>query len=349
MEGSKSIGIKEIATMAKVSVGTVDRVLHNRGRVSEATKEKIERLLSEHGYRYKKSILHTYAIGILLPSPSINPYWALPLKGLLDQAKEFKGSLIKVEEFLFDYNSPSDYLAKSEELVSKDIDGIIIHPLFRQETYQIIRKVRERNIPFAFLDVNIPELEPTFFVCQDAKNCGGLAGRLISLGIHQDDQIWIINLSSQNDHSTTYLREIGAINTLKTYISSPQQIHVLDIDPNINNEEMLTIFKSNIDKHKTPSRIYVTNSKISRIYNVFQKLKIEDRVIMIGHDPLEENIDLLNNDKIDFLITQDSKKQGALVLKRLHDYLVYKKLDQKETHICSNVYSKENINTLSDF
>ncbi|MBN2051635.1 MAG: LacI family DNA-binding transcriptional regulator [Spirochaetales bacterium] len=33
--------IKDIARMANVSIGTVDRVIHKRGRVSEETKDRI--------------------------------------------------------------------------------------------------------------------------------------------------------------------------------------------------------------------------------------------------------------------------------------------------------------------
>ena len=36
----KKARIKDIATMAGVSIGTVDRVIHNRGEVAEKTKTK---------------------------------------------------------------------------------------------------------------------------------------------------------------------------------------------------------------------------------------------------------------------------------------------------------------------
>ena len=39
--------IKDIARMAGVSAGTVDRVLHNRGDVSEKSKEKVQKVLDE--------------------------------------------------------------------------------------------------------------------------------------------------------------------------------------------------------------------------------------------------------------------------------------------------------------
>lgn len=41
--------ISEIAKAAGVSVGTVDRVLHNRGRVSKETKANIEKIIKENG------------------------------------------------------------------------------------------------------------------------------------------------------------------------------------------------------------------------------------------------------------------------------------------------------------
>lgn len=42
--------IKEIANKVGVSIGTVDRALHNRGRVSEETKAKILTAMKELDY-----------------------------------------------------------------------------------------------------------------------------------------------------------------------------------------------------------------------------------------------------------------------------------------------------------
>ena len=42
--------IKDIARMAGVSAGTVDRVLHNRGDVSAASMERVKKVLDEIEY-----------------------------------------------------------------------------------------------------------------------------------------------------------------------------------------------------------------------------------------------------------------------------------------------------------
>ena len=46
----KKSRIKDIARIAGVSIGTVDRVIHNRGEVAEKTRLKVERILKDTNY-----------------------------------------------------------------------------------------------------------------------------------------------------------------------------------------------------------------------------------------------------------------------------------------------------------
>lgn len=46
-----NIRIVDIAKMAGVSVGTVDRVIHNRGRVSEENRKKVQAILEMVHYQ----------------------------------------------------------------------------------------------------------------------------------------------------------------------------------------------------------------------------------------------------------------------------------------------------------
>ena len=51
MKESLQTGVKEIARRANVSIGTVDRVLHNRTGVSKMTKHKILAIMKELDYQ----------------------------------------------------------------------------------------------------------------------------------------------------------------------------------------------------------------------------------------------------------------------------------------------------------
>jgi hypothetical protein len=46
--------IKDIALKAGVSAGTIDRVLHNRGRVSEKVQKKVLKIIDEMNYEPKR-------------------------------------------------------------------------------------------------------------------------------------------------------------------------------------------------------------------------------------------------------------------------------------------------------
>ena len=53
-----NIRIVDIAKMAGVSVGTVDRVIHNRGRVSEENRKKVQAILEM--VHYQPNLRHVH-------------------------------------------------------------------------------------------------------------------------------------------------------------------------------------------------------------------------------------------------------------------------------------------------
>ena len=56
---AERIRIKDIAERAGVSVGTVDRVLHDRPNVSKPAREKVEQALKEMNYQPNICLLYT--------------------------------------------------------------------------------------------------------------------------------------------------------------------------------------------------------------------------------------------------------------------------------------------------
>ncbi len=65
--------LKDIAEKAGVSIGTVDRIMHNRGRFSPETAEKVRRIMEELDYRPNLMARHLSRsaecrIGLFLPS-----------------------------------------------------------------------------------------------------------------------------------------------------------------------------------------------------------------------------------------------------------------------------------------
>ena len=77
---NNNIRIKDIAERAGVSVGTVDRVLHNRPNVSKTALEKVNKALKEMDYKpnvYASALAYnkSYTFYIVLPKHEQEAYW----------------------------------------------------------------------------------------------------------------------------------------------------------------------------------------------------------------------------------------------------------------------------------
>jgi len=79
------IRIKDIAKLANVSVGTVDRVIHGRSGVSEASKKRVEEILKQLDYQpnmYASALASNkrYAFACLLPQHEEGEYNGVPCR-----------------------------------------------------------------------------------------------------------------------------------------------------------------------------------------------------------------------------------------------------------------------------
>ena len=80
--------IKDIAERAGVSVGTVDRVLHNRPNVSKKSLEKVQKALDEMDYRpnmYASALAYNkeYTFYCVIPKHESEAYWEEVEEGAL--------------------------------------------------------------------------------------------------------------------------------------------------------------------------------------------------------------------------------------------------------------------------
>src|SRR5512145_189174 len=90
----RRVTIKDIAAMANVSIGTVDRVLHKRGEVNPQTEERVLSFVEKLGYTpnlLAKSLAlkKSFNIMALIPEAGVNnPYWKEPVTGFNRATKE---------------------------------------------------------------------------------------------------------------------------------------------------------------------------------------------------------------------------------------------------------------------
>lgn len=124
--------IKEIAELAGVSRGTVDRVLNNRGAVSEQTARKVLDIARALQYRPNRAGIVLAAqkrnlkIGVILFDNG-NPFFDEVLSGVQKKARELEeyNCCVSVSRVGFDLNAQ---LSAMEEMAADGTSGIILTP-----------------------------------------------------------------------------------------------------------------------------------------------------------------------------------------------------------------------------
>lgn len=177
--------IHELAEKAGVSIGTVDRVIHHRGRVAPETVARIEALVAESGYKpnplarqLKLNTNHT--IAVLLPAlGSESGYWKLLYSGIEGAAAELAPFPVSIELGEFDRSIPGDCLRAGKELLKRGCVAFIIAPVMRADMQALVPLLGER--PYVFVDSPLPGASPLATVAQNPYNGGFCAGRIMDL------------------------------------------------------------------------------------------------------------------------------------------------------------------------
>ena len=107
MDTEKKVTINDVAKAAGVSKGTVDRVLHNRGEVSERSRARIMQVIEQLGYspNMHASLLASrknYRIVCIIPEFHNGEFWELTEKGI-EYGREYAERYgITVEAVMYD-------------------------------------------------------------------------------------------------------------------------------------------------------------------------------------------------------------------------------------------------------
>jgi len=328
MELSKNIRIKDIAKLAGVSVGTVDRVLHNRGRVSEDALKKVTTVMEQIDYK-PNLIARTlgsnknYRIVALLPDPTTDAYWAQSNLGIIQAQLEWAQYGITVEPHTFDLLNKDSLQKTANKVLEEKPDGILIAPIFYHEALPLFKLFRESEIPFVLFNTNIPESQPLCFIGQNLYQSGRVGAELMHLGQHEGGTLAVLHIDEDIQDSVHLLeKEKG----FREFFKEKSKVKFSIIDFNLNvKEPSFDSQLTNLLADTSLRGIFVSTSKGTSVAASFLERHGKNGIRLIGYDMLEENLNYLRSGVIDFLINQNPKRQASLGISHLVNYLMFKK------------------------
>lgn len=340
------IRIKDIAKMAGVSVGTVDRVLHGRTGVAESSKKKVEEILKQLNYQpnmYASALASNkkYHFVCLLPQHSTNDYWTDVIKGLENAVKSFSDFHITLSIICYDQYNYSSFTESGEQALDMNPDGVILAPTIPETTTSFIEQVEAMNIPYIFIDSNIPSLHPLAFYGQKSEQSGYFAGRmLMMLGEKPKDivifrQIYEGRIGSNQQEN----REKGFRKYLTEHYPTCN-IHELNMSAKIldKNDELLNTF------FKEHPEVECGITFGAKVYMIGEYMMAHNKTFkLMGYDLLERNVECLKKGAVDFLIAQQPTAQGFYSIESLCNHLLFKKEINTYNYMPITLLTKENV------
>lgn len=343
------IRIVDIAGLAGVSAGTVDRVLHNRGEVSPKTRKKILDIVKELNYEpdILASVLaakKTFRIAALLPCGTDQiPFWKYPVAGIEEGLLEIMHFGVSLERYYFDFFDRKSFLRQSAEILKGDIQGVIMASVFTGEAGGFLESCNERNIPVVLINANICSGSCVAFVGQDSLQSGMVAARLMKYGSVSDTEILIVNFIREEGNQDHILkREEGFrkyYNGLGIRGTALRQLNIVE-NSGVDTRKILRDAILSADSRVRG--IFVTNSRVFRVARFLEENNAGN-ITLIGYDLLDENKYYLKNGIIDFLISQKPREQGYKSIMTLYHHLVLKKKVERNQYLPIDIITRENL------
>lgn len=344
----KQVRIKDIAQKAGVSIGTVDRVLHNRGEVAAETKEKVLTFARE--MHYQPNIVaqaltskKQYNLAALLPrGGNDNVFWMLHPQGIEKAVKDLLPFQVDVRFFFFELHNENDFLDKTREILEYSPEGVIFAPILKKESLKFCQELDLVNIPYIFIDTNIENTNCLTFIGEDAYQGGRVAASLIDYGLDPSRDILIVNiakdlgntqhLNARNQGFMSFFLDAGKNKGMKITVEIPSA------DTNEVESRMDFILNTN----PNIGAILVSSAKTHVIARYIENKKIKS-LVLVGYEVTRKNVDFLKKGIIHFLIGQKPMDQSGKAVKKMFDYLTARLVPAKREFQPVEIINVENV------
>ncbi len=341
---SKKYTISDIAKLVGVSKGTVDRVIHNRGKVSKDALEKVSKILEEINYQpnliarnLKKN--KTYRICVIFPDPKIDNYWSTCIEGVQAVVSELKAFGIQIESYLFDPKNAFSYGQANQSVLNTAPDAVLIAPLFKKQSVKAIEAYNSKGIIVATFNNRIKSNAIPCFIGQNLHQSGRVGAKLLHQTIGQKGDLAIIHVDEKYKQAL-YIqeKEKGFRAYFEELAEYKPKLMTLKLKRSHFEDQIIDF----LQLHTNVTGIFVTTSKAYDIIPIIKKFSPR-KIVVVGYDLVPENIGYLKEGAIDFLIHQNPKQQVYLGLKTLAEHLLFDHKIKEQILLPIDIINAENV------
>lgn len=335
--------IKEIATLAGVSRGTVDRVLNHRGDVNPQTEEKILQIIRELDYKPNKAGIVLAAqkknlkLGVVLLGIG-NPFFDDVLLGVHEKEQELAGYncsvLIRQTEY-----SLKQQLDAIDSLLAEGINGLAISPYNDGAVREKIDRLCEQGIPVVTLNTDIENSNRLAYVGSNFYRSGEAAAGLMHLMTRGEVRVGIVS------GSRNILCHTERIAGFSHVIASYPNIRIVDtVNNNDDDRISCELTKKLLADHPEINAFYFTAGGVYGGCQAIEASARKNDTTVITNDMVPTTREYIQKGLIAATICQQPFQQGSQPLALLFTYLTTGEMPASENnYVDVDIRIRENL------
>lgn len=336
------VTISDVAKAAGVTNGTVDRVLHERGEVSQKTREKVLKVIEELGYRpnvYASMLARnkSHRIAVIVPNYKKGEFWELSHSGV-EKAREYSGRFsVNVEECHYDEYDVDSFISLCHKVIEVGYSGAIIAPMFLDATRTVAVEMEKADIPFVILNTSVSGVYGHLaYFGQPIYDSGAFCADILMSGSSQEsrDTVYLVRIERDvkglSDPSKE--RRRGFTDYLTAHFPKTQIRNVV-INPNSPDEAWEAMDREFSSIEGCPN-VVTLNSRIYLVSDYLREGGVKGWNV-IGYDTLERNIAALKDGYVKYLIAQHADRDALDAVTALTDFLVLGKRPEVQDNFSS--------------
>ena len=338
----KTVGIKEIAKALGISIGTVDRALHNRKRVDAKTKAMVLKMAEQLQYRPNLAarslkLNRRLRIAAYLPT-EIASFFDELRAGIRDAASSLTGLKLDLDFRTFPRLGEGD-AQLVEQALEERYDGILITPGDPATLEPIMRRIAASGTAVICVASDAPRSGRLTAVCVDAVASGGIAAELLGKTIHRESFVATITGNrSTYDHSEKLCGFAAGLASL-----APHLTLLPTIETHERPEEAYRASLDLLNRNPRLSGLYVSTANSIPVLKALKEKELIGKIAVITTDLFPELATLLDSGGVLATLYQRPFAQGRFALETLVRYLVDGSRPQPLIHLAPHIILRSNL------
>ena len=347
IKDSNKVTINDVARAAGVSKGTVDRVLHNRGEVSAKSKEAVLKVIEELGFKpnlYASLLASQKSIRIqcIIPEYFTGEFWSLTDKGIQEAADLVSRYGVEVSPVKYDQYDLDSFRDVCSKVLADPPSGVLIAPMFGDETLKFVKELSDRNIPYIYIDSKLEDDGYFAYFGMPMYQSGYLCANILTDGRQVPEKIFVVRIARDKEglSDPTLIRRTGFSDYMSKKYPETEIVNIF-IDPKDRDaiDKSLDDVFSDYDGEKY---IVMFNSRVHLVADYIRRRGLKDCRV-VGFDVLDKNLVSLRDDHVQLLIAQHTDSQTVAAVSALVDYILLgKQVAKKDNYTQMDILNRYN-------